>query len=49
MTEGEIREAMVRFAQQMIATGLVRGTSGNLRAREPGANTCLVTPSGVDY
>lgn len=49
MTEGEIREAMVRFAQQMIATGLVRGTSGNLSAREPGANTCLVTPSGVDY
>lgn len=49
MTEGELREAIVRFAQKMITTGLVRGTSGNLSAREPGANMCLVTPSGVDY
>jgi L-fuculose-phosphate aldolase len=49
VTEGEIREAMVRLARQMIATGQVRGTSGNLSAREPGASRCLVTPSGVDY
>jgi L-fuculose-phosphate aldolase len=49
MTEGELREAMVRFARQMMTTGLVRGTSGNLSTREPGADRCLVTPSGVDY
>lgn len=49
MTEGELRQAMVRFARQMITTGLVRGTSGNLSAREPGTEGCLVTPSGVDY
>ena len=49
MTEGELREAIVGFALKMITTGLVRGTSGNLSAREPGANMCLVTPSGVDY
>src|SRR5262249_48724748 len=49
MTEGELREAIVRFARQMTTTGLVRGTSGNLSARQPGASTCLVTPSGVDY
>lgn len=49
MTEGELREQMVRFARQMITTGLVRGTSGNLSTREPGAETCLITPSGVDY
>jgi L-fuculose-phosphate aldolase len=49
VTEGELRDQLVRFARQMITTGLVRGTSGNLSAREPGADTCLVTPSGVDY
>lgn len=49
MTERELREQMVYFARQMITTGLVRGTSGNLSTREPGAGTCLVTPSGVDY
>jgi L-fuculose-phosphate aldolase len=49
MTEGELRDQLVRFARQMTTTGLVRGTSGNLSTREPGADTCLVTPSGVDY
>jgi L-fuculose-phosphate aldolase len=49
MTEGELREHLVRFARQMITTGLVRGTSGNLSTREPGADVCLITPSGVDY
>jgi len=49
MTEGELRDQLVRFARQMITTGLVRGTSGNLSTREPGADTCLITPSGVDY
>jgi L-ribulose-5-phosphate 4-epimerase len=49
MTEGELREQMVHFARQMISTGLIRGTSGNLSTREPGADTCLITPSGVDY
>lgn len=49
MTEGELREQMVHYARQMIAAGLVRGTSGNLSTREPGADRCLITPSGVDY
>src|SRR5207245_4350359 len=48
-TEGELREQLVRFARQMITTGLVRGTSGNISTREPGAAQALVTPSGVDY
>src|SRR3989475_12523695 len=48
-TEGELREQLVRFARQMITTGLVRGTSGNISTREPGAALALVTPSGVDY
>jgi L-fuculose-phosphate aldolase len=51
MTESEraLRLELVRFAKQMITTGLVRGTSGNISAREPGADRCLITPSGVDY
>jgi len=51
MTDSEraLRVDLVRFAKQMITTGLVRGTSGNISAREPGADRCLITPSGVDY
>jgi L-fuculose-phosphate aldolase len=51
MTESEraLRVELLRFAKQMITTGLVRGTSGNISAREPGADRCLITPSGVDY
>ena len=51
MTESEraLRVDLVRFAKQMITTGLVRGTSGNISAREPRAARCLITPSGVDY
>src|SRR5467141_309297 len=48
-TEGELREQLVRFVRQMITTGLVRGTSGNISTREPGAQQALITPSGVDY
>jgi ribulose-5-phosphate 4-epimerase/fuculose-1-phosphate aldolase len=48
-SERALRVELVRFAKQMITTGLVRGTSGNISAREPGADNCLITPSGVDY
>jgi L-fuculose-phosphate aldolase len=48
-SERELREQLVGFARRMLATGLVRGTSGNLSVRPPGADWCLVTPSGVDY
>lgn len=44
-----LRRELVRLARQMLALGLVRGTSGNLSGREPGAQVVLVTPSGVDY
>src|SRR5438876_862643 len=51
MTESELelREQLVRYARQMLAAGLVRGTSGNISARPPGEDWCLLTPSGVDY
>jgi L-fuculose-phosphate aldolase len=48
-SERELRVELVKFAKHMITTGLVRGTSGNISAREAGADRCLITPSGVDY
>ncbi len=47
--EADLREQLVAYARQMLRAGLVRGTSGNVSARPPGAGWCLVTPSGVDY
>ena len=47
--EAALRELLVRLARQMLAAGLVTGTSGNLSAREPGSERVVVTPSGVDY
>jgi len=47
--ERELREQLVQYARRMLATGLVKGTSGNLSARLPGSGCCLVTPSGIDY
>src|SRR5207245_11418236 len=40
---------LVRTARQMLADGLVTGTSGNLSARVPGSERILVTPSGIEY
>jgi L-ribulose-5-phosphate 4-epimerase len=49
MNEAELREQVVRYARRLIATGLVRGTSGNVSVREPESDRAFVTPSGVDY
>jgi L-ribulose-5-phosphate 4-epimerase len=48
-SELELREQVVRHARRMLASGLVRGTSGNLSARQFGSSWCVVTPSGVEY
>jgi L-fuculose-phosphate aldolase len=44
----DLREEVSRVAKQLIASGLVTGTSGNVSARTPEGDV-LVTPSGVDY
>lgn len=49
MTDLELRAELVRCARKLLATGLVKGTSGNLSTRAAAPETCLVTPSGVDY
>lgn len=44
----ELREEVARVARQMIESGLVTGTSGNVSARTPEGDV-LITPSGIDY
>lgn len=46
-TEG-LRREVARVAGQLIESGLVTGTSGNVSARTP-EGAVLVTPSGIDY
>jgi L-fuculose-phosphate aldolase len=43
-----LREEVARIARQMISSGLVTGTSGNVSARTPEGDV-LITPSGLDY
>ncbi len=47
MKLGEQRVAVVRACQQLLATGLVRGTSGNVSIRQ--ADAVAVSPTGVPY
>jgi L-fuculose-phosphate aldolase len=44
----DLREEVARITRQMISSGLVTGTSGNVSARTPEGNV-LITPSGLDY
>ena len=45
---GEIKAALLATAKEMLRTGLVEGTSGNLSARLPDGNVAL-TPSSLSY
>ncbi len=47
MTGTELRAAVVRAARRMSASGLSRGVSGNVSARD--ADAMLVTPSAFPY
>jgi L-fuculose-phosphate aldolase len=44
----DLREEVARVARQMISSGLVTGTSGNVSARTAEGDV-LITPSGLDY
>ena len=46
---GELRKAVLDAALEMEKLGLVRGTSGNVSARDPGTGFIAVTPSGLPY
>jgi L-fuculose-phosphate aldolase len=47
-TGDEVREQVLWAAQEMLRSGLVEGTAGNLGARLPDGNV-VVTPSSLDY
>jgi L-fuculose-phosphate aldolase len=44
----EIKQAVLATAKEMLRSGLVEGTAGNLSARLPDGNAVL-TPTSVDY
>jgi L-fuculose-phosphate aldolase len=44
----DLREEVAQVARQLIESGLVTGTSGNVSARTPQGDV-LITPSGLDY
>jgi len=48
LTAAEAKEQVLWVAQEMLRTGLVEGTAGNLGARLPDGNVVL-TPSSLDY
>lgn len=47
MVLGDQRSAVVRGCRQLLTSGLVRGTSGNISIRQDGA--VAVSPTGVPY
>lgn len=47
-TGEEVKKALLATAKQMLRTGLVEGTAGNLSARLPDGNI-VMTPSSLDY
>jgi ribulose-5-phosphate 4-epimerase/fuculose-1-phosphate aldolase len=49
VTQVSLREQLVSLSREMFRLGLVTGTSGNMSVRGEAGDTCLVTPSGVDY
>ncbi len=48
MSTQEVKDQVLWVAQEMLRSGLVEGTAGNLGARLPDGNAVL-TPSSVDY
>jgi L-fuculose-phosphate aldolase len=45
----EHRSAVVAACQQLLATGLLRGTSGNISVRDRDNQAIAITPTGIDY
>lgn len=43
------RAAVARACRELLATGLVRGTSGNVSVRDPASGTIAITPTGLGY
>ncbi len=46
---GQLRGQVLEIAKRMAAEGLVRGTSGNVSARDRPSGNLVITPSGMEY
>jgi ribulose-5-phosphate 4-epimerase/fuculose-1-phosphate aldolase len=44
-----LRADLARYARKLAATGLVRGTQGNLSVRDAASGALCLTPSGAEY
>lgn len=47
--EEELRNRLVKVGRQLYEDGLTYGSSGNISARIPGTETCLIKPSGYRF
>lgn len=45
----DLKEYVCRLNRDLLAHGLVAGTSGNVSARDPGTNLLVIKPSGVAF
>jgi L-fuculose-phosphate aldolase len=49
MRFGQARAEVVAAALELLGSGLVRGTAGNVSVRPDGGELVVMTPTGVDY
>lgn len=49
MLLGKERQAVTKFAQKLLSTGLVKGTGGNISLANANKTLLAITPSGVAY
>ena len=47
--EKDLRERLAKVGRQIFAEGLTHGASGNISARVPGTNKCIIKPSGYSF
>lgn len=47
--EKDLRERVAKVGREIFAEGLTHGASGNISARVPGTNKCIIKPSGYSF
>jgi L-ribulose-5-phosphate 4-epimerase len=47
--ERDLRDRLTSVGRQLYSEGLTHGTSGNISARIPGTDFCLIKPSGYSF
>ena len=47
--EKGLRERLAKVGREIFAEGLTHGASGNISARVPGTNKCIIKPSGYSF